>query len=232
MIRKSMMQKQVTLLIDTTGQGCHVGLAATEQMAEQYDHLSDMTPQSHAKQLLRLIDQLLTQHQLTPKDLTGIVYTQGPGAFTGIRIGISVVQGLALALNIPTLGVSSLHALAWQAAQSTLDTQPRVLVAIDARMKQVYWGVYQFYPDQCWQNLQTDSVGLPEQLPDYDMAIGDGIPLILPDNLASIERDIHLDQLWQMVSLGLEKGWLTWSTDLALPVYLRPESALISNNRS
>lgn len=215
--------KAVTLLIDTTGQGCHLGLV----IEDQCDLRSDHSPQSHAKQTLPLIEQLLAEHQLSPKDLTGIVYTQGPGAFTGIRIGISVVQGLAMALNIPTLGVSSLHALAWQATHSKLDTKPRVLVAIDARMKQVYWGVYQFYPDQCWQTLQIDSVGLPEQLPDYDMAIGDGIPLILPDNLSPTERDIHLDQLWQMVSLGLEKGWLTWSTVLALPVYVRPESALI-----
>lgn len=217
--------RHCVLLIDTTGAGCHVGLVVDDACYLRSDH----SPQSHAKQLLNLIDQLLSTHHRSTKDLTGIVYTQGPGAFTGIRIGVSVVQGLALAQNIPTIGVSSLHALAWQAfALSTRNTPARVLVAIDARMKQVYWAVYQFHPEACWQVLYPDSVGLPTQLPDYDIAVGDGMPLILPEAHRSTDREIHLEQLWQMVSQGVEKGWLSWTHSLALPVYVRPESALIS----
>jgi tRNA threonylcarbamoyladenosine biosynthesis protein TsaB len=221
--------------LDTTGKGCHVGL-----IKDQHCYLlSDHTPQSHAKQLLSLIDKLLVEHQLTPKDLTGIVYTQGPGAFTGIRIGVSVVQGLALALQIPTLGVSSLLALAWQEAQAKLTNTPIVLVAIDARMQQVYWAIYQFFPNAPWQRLQTDSVGLPNPntLTNYDHVIGDGLSLFLPEicNPLETSADTHLDNntidlehLWQLIVFGLEQNCLSWSLDLALPVYVRPESALIS----
>ncbi len=212
--------------MDTTGQGCHLALI---YQGECY-LLSDLSPQSHAKQILPLLAQLLADHHLTLDDIAGIVYTQGPGAFTGIRIGISVVQGLALACNIPTLGISSLQALAWQAVQDRLDKQQRVLVAIDARMQQVYWAIYQFDPVHRWQMITPEAVGLPTELPHHELCVGDGIALLSAASKPSVDtRHIQLDQLWQMVEMGLSQGWLDWSNRLALPVYLRPESALISN---
>jgi tRNA threonylcarbamoyl adenosine modification protein YeaZ len=80
--------------------------------------------------LLADVDALLAEAGVTPADLTGIVVGTGPGSFTGTRIGLSVARGLALALELPVAGVSTLEALAAAA--------PRAFPVIDARRGEVF----------------------------------------------------------------------------------------------
>ena len=85
--------------------------------------------------------------ELSFADLHAIVYTKGPGAFTGLRTAVSVAQGFSLAQSIPTLGFSTLQCLA-QTARLQGHTHERVVCALDARMQQVYWGSYRWHPQQ------------------------------------------------------------------------------------
>jgi tRNA threonylcarbamoyladenosine biosynthesis protein TsaB len=81
-----------------------------------------------------MVEDVLLEAGIFRHDLDGIGFDSGPGSFTGIRIGLGVAQGLALALNLPLIGVSSLMALAEGSGANA------VLPAIDARMGEVYWG--------------------------------------------------------------------------------------------
>jgi tRNA threonylcarbamoyl adenosine modification protein YeaZ len=220
------------LAIDTTGQGCHIGLTHQGQTITR----SDMSPQSHAKLILPMIEDLLKQAQLNRTDLTGIIYTQGPGSFTGVRIGVSVVQGLAMALNVPTLGVSSLLALAWQGHLAT--AAERITAVIDARMGQVYWGSYQL--GQQMSITHADSLSTPDVVsidPATELLIGDLASLIQAQ--PSLETIAHhhsatlsIETLFSLVKIGIEQGFLSWDNTLALPVYLRHDVAALPKKQA
>jgi tRNA threonylcarbamoyladenosine biosynthesis protein TsaB len=89
----------------------------------------------HAKVLLLMIDELLAVANIDFKVLDGIVFGEGPGSFTGVRMACSVAKGLAYAHNLPVFPVGGLHAIAFEARQF----KKPVLVMLDARMHQVYW---------------------------------------------------------------------------------------------
>jgi tRNA threonylcarbamoyladenosine biosynthesis protein TsaB len=94
----------------------------------------------HASAILPLAYSILTELNLTQKDVTAVAFGQGPGAFTGVRVACGVAQGIALALNIPVLQVGALPAVAAQALSR--HAEALLYVALDARMDEVYFGVY------------------------------------------------------------------------------------------
>ena len=100
--------------------------------------LTTNTGQTHSKHVLTMIDTVLTLGGMTPRDLDAFAVTRGPGSFTGLRIGLSVVKGMALVTQKPVLGISSLDALAYQSG-SMFET---VQVMLDARRKEVYFARY------------------------------------------------------------------------------------------
>ncbi|MBO7380365.1 MAG: tRNA (adenosine(37)-N6)-threonylcarbamoyltransferase complex dimerization subunit type 1 TsaB [Neisseriaceae bacterium] len=90
-----------------------------------------------SENLLPALCDLYAQAGIDTPDLAAIVVNQGPGAFTGLRVGASVSQGLAAAFNIPLIGVPSLDALAYSAPPC-----PCVLAAMDARMGEVFYAFF------------------------------------------------------------------------------------------
>lgn len=122
------------LAIDTATERCSVALRVD---GKSMDRTVD-TPRGHADLILSLVDEVLRDAGLRLGDLDGIAYGRGPGAFTGVRIAIGVVQGLAFGASLPTVGISNLAAVAQQVARAG----DRVLVCMDARMNEVYWGVF------------------------------------------------------------------------------------------
>lgn len=121
--------------IDTATECCSVAIAPGD--GHEIDEIQRITPNGHSKMVLGMVGELLSKHQLSLTDLDALSVDIGPGSFTGLRIGIGVVQGLAYAAGIRTVGVSSLHALAGHCPDGLS------VSAIDARMKQVYWGVFE-----------------------------------------------------------------------------------------
>ncbi|WP_256929055.1 tRNA (adenosine(37)-N6)-threonylcarbamoyltransferase complex dimerization subunit type 1 TsaB, partial [Pseudomonas aeruginosa] len=97
-------------------------------------------PRLHAQKLLTMMKQPLEDAGTTLAAVDAIAFGRGPGAFTGVRIAIGVVQGLAFALERPVLPVSNLAVLAQRALREHGASQ--VAAAIDARMDEVYWGCY------------------------------------------------------------------------------------------
>jgi tRNA threonylcarbamoyladenosine biosynthesis protein TsaB len=134
------MAKRVThlkiLAFDTSSSACSVSL----QNGHEIKSLHKIAPMQQARLILPAIQELLDSSSLTLNQLDAIAYGCGPGSFTGMRIASSVAQGIGLATKLPIIRISSLAAIA-QAA--FLERQwTKLLVALDARMEEVYWAVY------------------------------------------------------------------------------------------
>jgi tRNA threonylcarbamoyladenosine biosynthesis protein TsaB len=95
---------------------------------------------SHAQTLLPIIQNLMQQAQISFSDLNGIVVGRGPGSFTGLRVACAMVKGLAFPFDLPIYPVSDLACIAW-IAKKHYPNHP-ILAVMDARMQQVYWGLY------------------------------------------------------------------------------------------
>ncbi len=106
--------------------------------------------------ILPLCEKILTEAKLKVCELDAIIYTKGPGSFTGVRMCVAVVQGMAFAYDIPTIGFSTLEVLGFGAAKKY--NTDKIAVALDARMGQVYWGVYQN------QQLVNESLKNPNEV--------------------------------------------------------------------
>ncbi|UXR69096.1 MULTISPECIES: tRNA (adenosine(37)-N6)-threonylcarbamoyltransferase complex dimerization subunit type 1 TsaB [unclassified Staphylococcus] len=134
-----------SLLIDSSNQPLAVALMKEDQVLGTY---TSAVKQNHSVQLMPQVAALLETAKITPQDLTDIIVAQGPGSYTGLRIGVTVAKTLAYTLNANLYGVSSLKALA-----ATLQWTDRVIVPImNARREHVYAGAYQ------WQDGQLNTV--------------------------------------------------------------------------
>lgn len=123
------------LAIDTSTSTCTVGVANGGRiLAESVDS----SGQTHARHLMELIHTTLTASGIPVQEIDGFAVVTGPGTFTGLRIGIGTIKGLAYALSRPVVGVNSLAALAAQADLSTKFICP----VMDARRSEVYYGLY------------------------------------------------------------------------------------------
>ena len=136
----------VTLAIDTSTQWCSVALdhplGGGQTPPFLFSKHEDLGPGASAV-VLNWVAALIDEAGITLADLERIAVGIGPGAFTGIRIGVGVAQGLALARNLPCVGIPCLDAVALEGirALQLLPNEP-VLVAMDARMNEVYWAQY------------------------------------------------------------------------------------------
>lgn len=122
------------IAIETATESCSAALSCDGRVIER----SEIAPRRHAELILPMIESLLAEAGMSRRQLDAIAVGRGPGAFTGVRLGISVAQGLALGLDVPVLPVSSLAALAQDAPHGTA----AILAVIDARMGEVYAGAF------------------------------------------------------------------------------------------
>lgn len=124
------------LLIDTSNQPLSVALTdGNDVLAE----ITNNSKTNHSVQLMPEIERLFKESSMSKNDLDGIVVAEGPGSYTGLRIGVTTAKTLAYSLNCKLYGVSSLKALA-----ATVSEKNKLLVPIfDARREAVYAGIYQ-----------------------------------------------------------------------------------------
>lgn len=215
------------LAVDAATEACSVALYNEGEITSIFE----VCPQQHSQKLLPFIDQVLTDSGIKLSQLDGIAYGQGPGSFTGVRIGVSVTQGLAFGADLPVVGVSNLAIMAQQAIEQ--HQAQSVVAAIDARMSEVYLACYQNMNGLA-QLLDKEIVIKPELLKKEDfpaqesMSVGTGW-VTYQEQLANCfevtSSIIELPDAKFMLALALDafnKG-SSVAAEFAQPNYVRDE---------
>jgi tRNA threonylcarbamoyladenosine biosynthesis protein TsaB len=153
------------LAIETSAQACSVALAHAAGVVQR----SRSAGARVAEHALAMIAELLADQSLTLRQVDAFAFGSGPGAFTGLRVACALVQGLAFAGDRPVVPVGSLRALAYgacgQARRADKDAASvplRVMAAVDARMGQIYWAVYE--GARAERQLAAPALAMPEQV--------------------------------------------------------------------
>ena len=183
----------------------------------------------HTEQLAPLIATLLADTDVAPNDLTAVVVGNGPGPFTGLRVGMVTGLTMGHALGIPVHGLCSLDVLAHQCAPIT---HGEILVATDARRKEVYWARYRVDPTAHEvERLTEPAVDRPAELPD-DLrslpAVGRG-PVLYPELFPNPLH--HYDVDAGLLALIGARGIAAGVPMPVEPLYLRRPDALTNAER-
>lgn len=213
------------LSLDTSNQFYSVAIYLGKNSLEY----SDITKNNNLSVLItHLIEKIIAEAGLSINQIDALAFGCGPGTFSGIRTTVGIVQGLAFALDIPVMPVSTLAALAFGAIQ---DTQyNKVAVAINARMNEIYWGTY-ILSGNTVKCLTEDCVCAPESIYDVPqqgtwLGVGDGwihYSKILLQKLHICSWFYGISPLAgniaKMAAIAPNNAWLTAME--ATPVYLR-----------
>ncbi len=218
------------LAIETATESCSAALFVDGNLFQR----SQFAPRRHAELLLSMCDELLAEAGLRRAALDALAVGCGPGAFTGVRLAISAAQGIALALDLPVVPVSSLAALAMQAPDDGND----VLAVIDARMGEIYAGTFRRNDEGLVVPTGAESVGVAESLelppsPAWNVvgsgwaSYRDALAARLPSvpawaDGARYPQAIDVAQL----AVPLARAGRGVAPEHALPVYLRDKVAL------
>ena len=214
------------LAIDTATETCSVALLIDDRMIER----ATDTQRGHADLVLPMVEAVLAQAGLTLQQLDGLAYGRGPGAFTGVRIAVGVAQGLAYGAQLATVGVSDLAAVAQQFASPGA----RILVCMDARMNEVYWGRFEATLSGLVAPTSVERVDRPEAVDPGDATVfaGTGFgaypqlmagraPVAVHAAARPLARDIAR---LAVVELRVGRGQ---PPERAQPVYLRDQVATV-----
>lgn len=142
------------LAIESCTSVCSVSLIINNQRANRFVN----SEKKSSSLLLNLCHEVLVELGGELGDIDYIVYTKGPGTFTGVRLCLAVVQGLAFSHNIPTLGFSTLAVLAY----ANKEKSTHLLPALDARMSEIYWA------EVVEQTIRKQTLNKPGDLPRFN----------------------------------------------------------------
>ena len=218
------------LAIDTATEACSAALWLDGELRERYV----VAPREHARLLLPMVEELLTEAGLALGDLDALAFGRGPGSFTGVRIAAGMAQGLAFSAGLPVVPVSSLAALAQGVAHAE---QPRLLAAIDARMGEVYWAQYVLDANGLVVLEGDERVCAPDAVPVPDesgwFGVGSGWQTyaeLLQTRLAGVvdgydgTRFPRATEVARLGAAAFERG-AAQPAERAIPVYLRDRVA-------
>jgi tRNA threonylcarbamoyladenosine biosynthesis protein TsaB len=193
--------------------------------------------QRHAELILPLVGELLAEAGLTMNQLDGIAFGEGPGSFTGLRVGCGVTQGLAFGADIPVVGIGTLLALAASCGHS------KVIACIDARMKEIYHAAY-VQEAGVWQEICAPGVYAPQHAPEVNeggwVGAGSGwlaYPEVLPQRyvgqLEQVLPDVfpHAREIAALAVPVFSRGEGRPATEAA-PLYIRNKVAFTMSERS
>ena len=143
------------LAIDTATDTCSVALKINDSIIERHE----LAPQKQSELILPMIQAVLTESGLDLHQINAIAFGCGPGSFTGIRLATSIAQGLCFGANLPAIPISTLQAMA-QGFYRTNQSK-NVIIALDARMQEIYFAAYQADANGLMQPIINDCICKP-----------------------------------------------------------------------
>ncbi|MFM5511699.1 tRNA (adenosine(37)-N6)-threonylcarbamoyltransferase complex dimerization subunit type 1 TsaB [Aeromonas veronii] len=221
------MNELKILAVDTATEACSAALLVGGKLFSRWEE----APRDHTRKILPMVQAVLEDAGISLSDLDAIAFGRGPGSFTGVRIGISVAQGLAFGAGVPLIGISTLAAMAQGAYR--LEGAEQVLTAIDARMNEVYFGRYELI-DGRMQLVGDEVVSEPAALVDVRgklaglvTCVGTGFETY-GETLSGLADELEVSQVRfpaaeDMLPLA-RAAWLAGEAvpvEQATPVYLR-----------
>jgi tRNA threonylcarbamoyladenosine biosynthesis protein TsaB len=216
--------------IDTSTRSTVLGLQLGSEVIDRTSPDVD----THSREILPSIELLVREAGIRIEDLDAIVFGQGPGSFTGLRIAVGVVQGLGYGLGLPVVPVSSMACI----AQSVIQTinAPLVFVGLTARLEEVYYGAYKFEEEVAEAVIPEGVVDVAElpQLPVGDWVgcgnampeLGTKIQAVTGVSFKSVSIEA-VPTIRNLLSIGSYKFGRGESVNAmqATPVYLREQIA-------
>ena len=199
-----------------------------------------------SQSLLPWIEELLAKENTKLSELDAIAVGIGPGAFTGVRLGVAAVQGLAISCALPVIPVASLDAVAAQLVHthSFRQTEPKhFVIALDARMDEIYWAKYEAANEKLPIRIGDIQLSRPEDIDllNIEYVAGSGVKAYgdrLFARSAQALNSSSLDAEIQISALGIlecaQQKWLLGQQcnvrDLE-PLYIRNKVALTTQER-
>ncbi len=185
------------LALDSTAKTSTVAVLENDILLGQY---SVNIQNTHSETLLPMVKSILESLNLTNDDIDAYAASEGPGSFTGVRIGVATIKGLAFSRNKPCVGVSTIEAL----AQNLEGVSGVVCPIMNARRGQVYTGAFlngeRFIDDCCMMLDDLIPMLLEKDAPIYFN--GDGYDLILDKNIANFRHTPELLRYQSAYSVG------------------------------
>ena len=224
------------LAIETATESCSAALMLNEEIVD----LSEIAPRRHNEIILSMCEQVLAQAQTSLTELDAIAFGRGPGAFTGVRLAASVAQGIAMGQDLPVVPVSSLATLA-QAVYEEKQVQ-EVFACIDARMQEVYYGVYKLSSEHMMELEGKERVISPQHINQKVSSncygTGSGWNVYAESLLQAVGNDISFDAdkfpqakyVAKLAKTYFQQGQKL-SAEEALPVYIRDDVAEKPKNK-
>lgn len=212
------------LAVDTATDACSVATYCDGEIRERFEVLQ----REHTQKLLPMIQAALADCGRPVAQLDGLVCGIGPGSFAGLRIGVGVIKGLALARELPVVGVSSLAMLAQRAF--TENRAQQVAACIDARLNEVYFGAYRRDAEGMAVSLLEDRACAPDAVPPLGegewLGAGNGWSVVKTRPAVLDEKALpHAADALALALPRFAAGQVTQADDLA-PAYLREHVAL------
>lgn len=221
------------LALETSTEYCSVALYLDGKILGK----EILAKQRHSEILLPMVQEILAEAELTLYQIDGIAFGAGPGFFTGLRIACGVAQGLAYATNLSVAGISTLEAIAQKVGEE------RIIVALDARMGEIYHAAYHKSINHEWKTISPPTLCLPHHAPLVSgrewHGCGSGFDVYNKElsapycgHLHKIHYGLH-PQANEIAQLALSKfsdGSVTDPAN-ATPIYIRNKVALKENER-
>lgn len=212
--------------IDTSSSSLSVAVMDDDLLKGEFTLNHKLT---HSEQMMPLLDSLLSHLELKMSDIDLIGVSVGPGSFTGIRIGVAAANAMAMALDIPVVGISSLEAMAYTAGE----TAYTIVSTFDAQRDRFYFNAYKFENSEL-KALEAEDVlekeDLIKKLESYDkvLLLGDAVFINeeLPLNVKKAKRAVRYVRASSVCELA-HRNYLLGKTGFAVPVYLRKSQAEI-----
>ena len=218
---------------DSSGMVASVAIACDDILVAEY---SVNYKKTHSQTLLPMFDAVVSMTELDLDSVDGIAVAAGPGSFTGLRIGMSTVKGLGLALDKPVVAVPTCHALAY----NLWGSDKLICPILDARRSQVYTALYEFKDEEMITLKEQDAMDINDLIDiinnlDRDVIfVGDGIPVFkerieekIKNKAYFAPAHLNRQRAGSVAALGMiyMKEGKAESADDVKPVYLRKSQA-------